>query len=159
MPGLFSFLGIFRPLAEWLETHCWRRCSLWLKGRSAAVLAFVLVDRFAVTKAKVSPLFLRRVPGHPQGYWLTEPVGTAASGGAHLFSLHHGRRGCWRCAAAVAVAVGARSSGFSSELPLSLLPVAPENADRITSFAKKFFPSLGTIMICSLSDSRSAMIF
>jgi len=35
----------------------------------------------------------------------------------------------------------------------------PENADRITSFAKKFLPSIGTIMICSLSDSRSAMIF
>ena len=74
MPGLFSFLGIFRPLTEWLETHCWRRSSLWLKGRSAAVLAFVLVDRFAVTKAKVSPLFLRRVPGHPQGFWLAETL-------------------------------------------------------------------------------------
>jgi len=29
----------------------------WRKGTSAAVLAFVLVDRFAVTKAKVFPLF------------------------------------------------------------------------------------------------------
>jgi hypothetical protein len=74
MPGLFSFLGIFRPLAEWLETHCWRRSSLWLKGRSAAVLAFVLADRFAVTKAKVSPPFLLRIPGQPQGYWLAEPL-------------------------------------------------------------------------------------
>ena len=36
---------------------------------------------------------------------------------------------------------------------------SPENADRNTSFAKKFFPSTGTIMICNLSDRRSAMIF
>jgi len=28
-----------------------------------------------------------------------------------------------------------------------------------TSFAKKNFPSLGTIMICTLSESFSAMIF
>ena len=32
-------------------------------------------------------------------------------------------------------------------------------AERITSDAKKFLPSIGTIMICSLSESRSAMIF
>jgi hypothetical protein len=47
---------------------------LWQKGRSAAVLAFVLVDRFAVTKARVSPPFRRRVPGHPQGFWLAETL-------------------------------------------------------------------------------------
>src|SRR5262249_58728721 len=32
-------------------------------------------------------------------------------------------------------------------------------AERITSAAKKFLPSIGTIMICSLSERRSAMIF
>ena len=37
--------------------------------------------------------------------------------------------------------------------------VIPEKAERITSLAKKFLPSIGTIMICSLSDSRSAIIF
>src|SRR5260370_3133727 len=68
-------------------------------------------------------------PGHPQGYWLAEPVGTAIPGGAHLVSLRYGRRGCLCCA--VAVAVGARPSGFSSEDPLSLPPVTPPHADRI----------------------------
>src|SRR5260370_26343240 len=70
-------------------------------------------------------------PGHPQGYWLAEPTGTAIRGGAHLFSLPHGRRGCLCCA--VAVAFGAGSSAFSSEAPLSLPPVTPRNAERLTS--------------------------
>src|SRR6266852_9461034 len=43
------------------------------------------------------------------------------------------------------------SSGWAAALPL--------NAERITSLAKKNLPSLGTIMICSLSESRSAIIF
>src|SRR6266478_4487189 len=107
----------------------------------------------------ISPHYPASHPVPPQGFWLAEPAGTATAGGAHLFSLPHGRRGCLCCAVAVAVGVGAGSSGLSSEDPLSLPPVTPENGDRITSFAKKFFPSIGTIMICSLSDNLSATIF
>src|SRR5258707_2743514 len=62
-----------------------------------------------------------------------------------------GRRPDRFCAAVT----GVPSSGSSAD---ALLPVL-ENADRSTSFAQKFFPSIGTIMICNLSDSRSAMIF
>jgi hypothetical protein len=38
------------------------RSNLWPIRSSAAVLAFVLVDRFAVAKTRVSPPFLRRAP-------------------------------------------------------------------------------------------------
>jgi hypothetical protein len=50
----------------------------------------------------------------------------------------------------------------SAESSVAAFPfpfVTPENAECITSFAKKFFPSIGTIMIYSLSESRSAIIF
>jgi len=60
---------------------------------------------------------------------------------------------------ALLVGLGAGSSTLSSEDPLSLPPVRRKTPTRITSFAKKFFPSIGTIMICSLSDSFSATIF
>src|ERR1700687_330950 len=63
----------------------------------------------------------------------------------------YGRRPDRFCAATT----GVPSSGSSADTLL----LALENADRSTSFAKKFFPSIGTIMICNLSDSRSAMIF
>src|SRR6267378_2521567 len=63
----------------------------------------------------------------------------------------YGRRADRFCAAAT----GVPSSGSSADA----LALALENADRSTSFAKKFLPSIGTIMICSLSESRSAMIF
>src|SRR5258707_13603633 len=63
----------------------------------------------------------------------------------------YGRRADRFCAAAT----GVPSSGSSADA----LALALENADRSTSFAKKFFPSIGTIMICSLSESRSAIIF
>ncbi len=35
----------------------------------------------------------------------------------------------------------------------------PSGVPFSTSFAKKYRPSIGTIMICTLSDNRSAMIF
>src|SRR6266436_7441222 len=63
----------------------------------------------------------------------------------------YGRRPDRFCAAAT----GVPSSGSSADA----LALALENADRSTSFAKKFFPSIGTIMICNLSESRSAIIF
>ena len=85
-----SFLQ-FLPLAGWLGTRCRRRSNVWLKGSSAAVLAFLLVDRcghqnldrFAVTKAKVSPPFLLRAPGHPQGYWLAETLSSVKTEKIH----------------------------------------------------------------------------
>ena len=88
------------------------------------------------------------------------PAGVLASG-SRLHRLQavqgllrrYGLFGGLRCAEAVAVGAG------SSEPSSDELLFAPENAERITSFAKKFFPSIGTIMICSLSESRSAMIF
>src|SRR6266852_3332713 len=63
----------------------------------------------------------------------------------------YGRRPDRFCAAATSVP----SSGSSADALL----LALENAERSTSFAKKFFPSIGTIMICSLSESLSAIIF
>ena len=55
---------------------------------------------------------------------------------------------------ALAVAVladvfaGSASSGWCDTVPLSVGAVTPENAERIT-YAKKFFPSIGTIIICN----------
>jgi hypothetical protein len=110
---------------------------------SAAVLFLV---------PRISPSFQRRAPRRLQRYWLAEP-GSTGFRPCKSFVLTYGLFG-WRFCAA-AVAVGAPSSELSSAEVLA----APLNADRSTSFAKKFFPSIGTIMICSLSDSRSAMIF
>src|SRR5205807_8160299 len=84
----------FWPLGGWRETPGWRRSNLCLKGRSAAVLAFVLAHRFAVSKVRVSPPFQLCVPDHPQGYWLAESVGTAMVSDAHLVFLHHCRSRC-----------------------------------------------------------------
>ena len=44
------------------------------------------------------------------------------------------------------------SSGLFVDIP-------PENAERRTSEAKKLRPSVGTMMICNLSERRSAIIF
>ncbi|OLD81195.1 MAG: hypothetical protein AUF67_09145 [Acidobacteria bacterium 13_1_20CM_58_21] len=60
------------------------------------MLAFVLADRLAVTKVRVSPPFQLGVPHHPQGYWPAEFVGTAMASDAHLVFLHYGRRSCLR---------------------------------------------------------------
>ena len=57
--------------------------------------------------------------------------------------------GCLRPAAA--------PSWSASSLPFEVMP--PEKAERSTSEAKKLRPSVGTMMICNLSESRSAMIF
>src|SRR5438132_8672126 len=117
----------------------------------------MLVDRLTITSSltvlrspRPESLLLPALhPVPPTGYWLAELVDAAFARSAY-FSRRYCRRGCLRCAAAVAVA------GESSELPVD---ATPENAERITSFAKKFLPSIGTIIIWSLSDSRSAMIF
>ena len=45
-----------------------------------------------------------------------------------------------------------RSFGCGTDIP-------PRAGVFRTSFAKKNFPSIGTIMICTLSERRSAMIF
>lgn len=53
--------------------------TLWQKGRKPGSACLCSCDRFAVTKARVSSPLLHRVPGHPQGFWLAEPLpGTAA---------------------------------------------------------------------------------
>src|ERR1700731_4744614 len=69
---------------------------------------------------------------------------------------YQGRREVLGCAAALVVG-WLDGSASAAALPLEL--PKPANADRITSLAKKFLPSMGTIMICSLSERRSAMIF
>ncbi len=71
---------------------------------SAAVLAFVLMDRFAVIQNMVFPRFQRRVPSHPQGFWL------AVLGGTHIPVFcptgdRYGLRCGLRCA--IVVALGA----------------------------------------------------
>jgi hypothetical protein len=50
----------------------------WQKGSSAAVLACVLM---------IVPPFQRRVPSHPQGYWLAELVGQRLLSVSELFLL------------------------------------------------------------------------
>jgi hypothetical protein len=52
---------------------------------------------------------------------------------------------------------GAIASSSLSSVLFEFIPF--ENAERRTSEAKKLRPSVGTMMICSLSESRSAMIF
>ena len=59
--------AIIQPLAGWRGPRRWRRNNLWQIRRSAAVLAFMLM---------IFPPFRRRVPCHPQGYWLAEPGST-----------------------------------------------------------------------------------
>jgi hypothetical protein len=83
--------------------------------------------------------FQRHVPSHPQGFWLAETGGTVIAGCAQIFSKRHGLFAGLRCTDAD-VAVSSEPS--SAELLLT-----PENAERKTSLAKKFLPSIGTIMI------------
>ena len=73
--------------------------------------------------------------------------------------LSYGRFPGRFCALTVGPGAEPSESAESSEEALLFPLVTPENAESITSFAKKFFPSIGTIMICNLSDSLSAIIF
>jgi len=104
-----------------------------------------------------SSSFQRRTPSHPQGFWLAAQQRKQrvdllpAPRNSTFSSSRYGRRPERFCADTT----GAPSSGSSAEA----FPLALEKAERSTSFAKKFFPSMGTIMICNLSERRSAIIF
>src|SRR3979409_2572817 len=75
---------------------------------------------------------------------------------APTINFNQGRFWPFLCTAALVVGWFVASPS-SAAFPLGL--PNPENADRITSLAKKFLPSIGTIMICNLSERRSAIIF
>ena len=158
-PAVFAFsFDSIQPLAGWPGPHLWRRNNLLAKWgkRGGACLHAHDLSSFPATRPE-------------------SPTGVLASGtGSTDFSLcnllvrsicnffqvlSHGLFAGLFCALTVGGGAEPSESAESSEEALLFPLVTPENAECITSFAKKFFPSIGTIMICSLSESLSAIIF
>src|SRR5574341_1369601 len=100
--------------------------------------------------------FLAGYPPGEQSHLAEPPARPDGETPRHDLSFpHYGRPFGLRCGVPFGRGESPGSSSGSTQSAAGL----PLKAERSTSLAKKFLPSIGTIMICNLSESRSAMIF